>query len=148
MKKQGFTLIELLIVIGIIAILAGIVIIAVNPTKQFGEANDAQRTSDVNAILNAIGQYGVDNRGDVPSFLTATAQPMLSIAASGSGYDLCDELTPDYITAMPFDPTLTGAHFTSCADYNTGYNASITTDGRITVTAPGAEQTDSISITR
>jgi len=138
-KRSGFTLIELLIVIGIIAILAGIVIIAVNPTKQFGDANDAQRTSDVNAILNAVSQYGVDNRGTVPTFITDTAKEMTSAATNGDSF--CELLVPDYISAMPFDPTNPGSHYTNCSDYATGYQIS-TSSGRLIVTAPHSEQYD------
>ena len=67
--KKGFTLIELLVVIGIIAILAGIVIIAVNPGRQLGQARDAQRWNDVNALLNGIHQYAVDFDGAFPAVI-------------------------------------------------------------------------------
>src|SRR3989344_4782471 len=65
-SQKGFTLIELLLVIGIIAILAAIVIVAINPTRQLGQARNAQRNSDVNTMLNAIWQYAIDNDGSMP----------------------------------------------------------------------------------
>ncbi len=53
-KQSGFTLIEILVVIGIIAILAAVVIIAINPARQFAQARDTQRQSNTNTILNAV----------------------------------------------------------------------------------------------
>lgn len=155
MKKQsGFTLIELLIVIGIIAILAGIVIIAVNPTKQFGQANDAQRTSDVNAILNAVSQYAADHRGDLPRgmpALNSTGSILTTTGIDGTGSGFCLDLTPSYISALPVDPKgeTEGFELNGCGDYDTGYVIGLEGNGRITVSAPEAEQTDGgISITR
>ena len=71
-RRRGFTLIELLLVIGIIAILASIVIIAINPTKQLGKARNAQRRSDVNTILNAVYQYAIDHNGNLPGTLSGS----------------------------------------------------------------------------
>src|SRR6187549_2690684 len=91
-KQGGFTLIEILVVIGIIAILAAVVIIAINPARQFAQARDSQRSSNVNAILNAVWQRMVDHRGvwNDPSQTYATcgtAQVSLPTTATpiGSG---------------------------------------------------------------
>ncbi len=140
--KKGFTLIELLIVIGIIAILAGIVIIAVNPSKQFAEANDAQRQSDINAILNAVSQYAVDNRGTTPAFVDDGLERIVSTAADIGTF--CADLVPEYISALPVDPTDSAATFTNCASaFDTGYEIGLSSTGsRITVRAPSTEAND------
>ena len=140
-KNKGFTLIEILVVIGIIAILATIVIIAINPARQFKQAHDTQRVSNVNAILNAIGQYVADNKGSLPAAITTTATDV-----SKAGIDICTNLVPTYIASLPFDPT-TG-NYTDCGTYDTGYKVSKdATTGRVTVTAAG-ELTNPISVTR
>jgi type IV pilus assembly protein PilA len=62
-SQKGFTLIEILVAIGIIAILATIVLVAINPGRQFAQSRNTQRVSNVNAVLNAVGQNMVDNKG-------------------------------------------------------------------------------------
>ena len=144
-SRRGFTLIELLLVIGIIAILAAIVIVAINPTKQLGEARDAQRRSDVNTILNAVYQYAIDNSGNMPAGITTTAKEICvtdSADCDAAGVDL-EVLTGSYLVKIPVDPragsTATGT------DYLINRDA---TTSRITVSAPEAEQESSISVTR
>ena len=146
LRLRGFTLIELLVVIGILAVLLAITLVAINPQKQFQQANDTQRQSDVNAILNAINQYAVDQKGALPGGITAT-----ETAISDTGVNLCATLVPEYLAALPSDPTgaTLGAPITDCAAaYVTGYTVSTSGNNRITVFAPDAEQVASISATR
>jgi len=90
-NKKGFTLIELLIVIGIISILAGIVLVAVNPAQQFGKANDSERKSEIGMILSAVYQYQTSPtaRGALPQCLStdtpvATEIPKCDLDDSGA----------------------------------------------------------------
>ena len=144
--RYGFTLIELLLVIGIIAILASIVIVAINPTKQLGDARNAQRRSDVNTILNAVYQYAIDNNGVLPSTITTTESEICTstqvVAAtcpnSASGISL-NVLTGSYLVDIPADPQATEG---------TDYMISQDSQGRVTVSATGEGDAGTISVTR
>ncbi len=146
-KNKGFTLIEILVVIGIIAVLATIVLIAINPARQFAQARDTQRVSNVNAILNAIGQKLSDDKGVLSAEITTTAQDI-----SNSGADLLCELMPKYLPSFPTDPKSThnGASLSTClTTYNTGYQVVVDANGRVTVSADSTEiASPDISITR
>lgn len=145
-KKSGFTLIEILVVIGILAVLFAIVLIAINPARQFSQANNTKRRSDVTTLLNAIHQYAADNNGALPTAITTTAQNI-----SDTGANICTDLITVYLAALPADPTINnGAAITDCvAAYDTGYTVvSSATDNRVTVTAPSAELGATISVTR
>lgn len=81
-RRAGFTLLEVLLVVGAIAILAGIVVIAINPSRQFAEMNNSQRQADIKTISEAIYQYTIDNRGTTPPGLDGTLR-VLGTADTG-----------------------------------------------------------------
>ncbi|MFA9288343.1 MAG: type II secretion system protein [Weeksellaceae bacterium] len=143
MNRKGFTLIELLVVIGILAVLLAITLIAINPAEQLQQAEDTKRRSDANAILNALSQFSVDNNGTYPAGINTTPAPI-----ADTGADICGAVVPEYIAALPRDPTVAdGADVTDCdAAYATGYTVSAA-GGRVTVNAPNA-QNGTITITR
>lgn len=162
-NKKGFTLIELLIVIGIISILAGIVLVAVNPAQQFGKANDSERKSEIGTLLSAVYQYTTSPtaRGSLPQCLlgavpAAAAIPECDSDSSGKGvgngafegavqlgtpaaaavYDCSTTLVPSYLREVPVDPK------NSCSATGTCYFVCQHTTGgiaRVYVLAPEAE---------
>jgi type IV pilus assembly protein PilA len=143
--QRGFTLIELLVVIGILAVLLSITLIAINPQRQFAQANNTKRESDINAILNGIHQYGADNAGSLPTGLDSVTCPVATPCTISNNtavtprVDICSSLVTRYLAALPADPTqANGAPISNCAaTYNTGYTVSVSaSDQRITVTAP------------
>jgi len=158
--KRGFTLIELLVVIGIIAILMAIVLVAVNPGRQFASARDTERQAHLHAVTSAIYQFAAEHDGNLPDPDDVVATNNFPTCAAGAedigtngmglgtagfsddGADGVDDpIVPTYIAEIPVDPqggTAADTLYTICVDAN----------GRLVATATGTELGDDIVITR
>lgn len=141
--RKGFTLIEILLVVALIAVLSGIVILAINPTRQLGEARNAQRRADVNTILNAVYQYTIDNNGALPPSITTTVLNICTTGSNCTGYADLSVLTnvQKYLVSIPTDPTAANGP-------NSGYTIKKTDYGRVMISAPSAENSATINVTR
>ncbi len=143
--KKGFTLIEILVVIALIAILAAVTIVALNPQKAFRDARNSTRSSHVNALLNAVTQYASEQGNTlaglgVTAACTGTAQSIISTGTAGVNEVNLSSLVPTYLASLPKDPT-------EAAGADTGYAVCITDGSRIRVSAPNAAQAAEGNIT-
>ena len=116
-KQSGFTLLEILLVVGIISILAGIVIVAINPSKQLATVRNTERKSDIKQIDSAITQYYIDEF-KYPPTITSDLKEICNTGPVASTTEAVDttscgtlvnlsNLVPMYFTAVPKDPQAT-----------------------------------------
>ncbi len=146
-KQTGFTLIEILLVIGIIAVLATVVIVALDPATRFRDARNSRRTSDIQSIATAISQYVIDNKGAFPPGINttekqiATSSDTCAIDTGGcavTGETDCVDISSSlnrYLKEIPFDPA-TGA---GLGPDHSHYSVVLDANNIITVRACDAE---------
>jgi len=151
-SARGFTLVELLLVIGIIATLAVVTFVALDPAKRFMDSRNARRVSDVETILNAVHQYVIDNKGDFPSGVDET-EKQLGTASSGceatygecsANTSYCLDISGDlakYLKTIPYDPQTGSAA-------STQYTIVSDSNGIVTVKACDTEGETVISVSR
>ncbi len=159
-QRKGFTLLEILLVIAAIGILAAIVLVAINPNRQLAQARNAQRRSDVLAISNAVYQKIIDEaNAGTSNTLTAITTTVAEIYKSGTttgttgctgtpidlaavASDAGADIVPLYLAQVPQDPSEGATAVCS------GYTIVKDANNRITVAAPNAELSATISVTR
>lgn len=138
-KYKGFTLIELIIVIAVIALLASAIFVSVNPGKRIGDAKDAQRLSDLTAILNAVDFYTADNASLPIEFSPALFNTKIALCST-PGELTCDGDTTNcaviddnnflgsYLPNLPVDPD-------KLDSTDTGYYITVTSGNLLSVGA-------------
>jgi uncharacterized protein (TIGR02145 family)/prepilin-type N-terminal cleavage/methylation domain-containing protein len=113
-KQKAFTLLEIILVVAAISILAGIVILALNPFAQLAKTRDAQRTADIREINNALVQYQIDHRelpitfpNDLTEICDTGNRTWDEVPSSDcDGYINLSFLVSTYLVAIPRDPSL------------------------------------------
>jgi prepilin-type N-terminal cleavage/methylation domain-containing protein len=106
--KRAFTLIELLIVIGIIAILAAAVLVAVDPARRLHQSRNAQRWEDIVSLLEATKKYQVDEEGDLPATAVAIDSLPATVQIIGESVGSCGGITCSGVTVVGSSCGVTG----------------------------------------
>lgn len=97
--QLGFTLIELLVVIAILGVLAGGVLVAINPLEQLARGRDAGRKTTVDQLGRAIQSYYTSQSAVYPA---TGVDWMTTIRASGE------------LKTLPTNPSGGGNYQTGC----------------------------------
>lgn len=146
-KYSGFSFIEVLVVIAVLGVLLAVLLVAINPSRQFAQDNNTARKADVNLILDSIRKYADDNKGKFPKNMPAKGATAEIVEGTG-GADICSDISPLYLGQLPVDPSLNLVIVGDCAvkTYNTGYQVSVDASGKVvTVSAPAAESVGGVT---
>jgi len=128
-REKGFTLVELLVVIAIIGVLAGVVLVAINPAQLLAKARDSQRLQDMDTVNKAMGLALADSE------ITLIATGTCATCTSLSGTQAVDGTLgwakfaiptgktglKKFLPALPSDPLNTGLNVYTFGSTLAGY---------------------------
>ena len=142
--SKGFTLLELIIVIGILAVLAAVSVLVLNPAQLFAQARDSQRVSDLSSVQSAVGLYlstatsptvgatSYCTSGTTSGFSTPTCTTRNTYGVDGTGWvgiDLTGTQGGSSLAALPRDPSNDADYYYSYMGDNT--NKTFELNGRL-----------------
>lgn len=150
-RKKGFTLLELLVVMAILGVLASVLVVSINPARQFAKARDVERESDLQGIVAAVFQYASEHSGSLPDTdgdpETSNFPTSMTCIGTGVGcFDLAgagdtgDEIVPVYMVEFPKDPKMVSTSQPG-TDADTGYEIMVDVYGHIHANASGETKT-------
>lgn len=115
---------------------------SMQPRSYLSDARNAQRRADVNTIINAIYQYTIDNNGTLPGNIPLGEPTEICKSDARACNRMVKLNLQGYVVSIPHDP------HTNPDDNGTHYWISQDVNGRIKVSAPQAENGESINVTR
>lgn len=132
----GFNLIEIIITVAILAIIAGTIMYNEDPEKRIGQARDAQRMQELDAIARAVESYELENHALPSDFAIATLGVGERVVLCSAAAQLtCGTQTKNclvvddpnflgkYLPELPVDPTKSTAtdtgYYVTRSDNNT-----------------------------
>jgi len=115
-SSYAFTLIELMVVIAVIAVLAGALMMAINPQAIVQKSRDAKRIQDIDTLAKALNLALAESEITLTansSSCTTCSSNTGTLVTSGSGYVKFTIPTgktglSKYLSTLPVDPLNTG----------------------------------------
>jgi len=157
-NQKGFTLVELVVVIAIIAVLAGVLMMAINPAALMAKSRDSKRLSDMDtlnkAITLALAEGEVQLNGTVASPATGNSGGTTTQAVNGTGWFVYTIPTTvpaktglgKYLATLPKDPTNTGAFVYTFASDGTNYELNTVLESPDNTAKMGTDGGDDVAV--
>jgi len=120
-RRFGFTLVELLLLIGVVAVLAAVTIVAIDPIRNLASSRDVVRKNNEKQLTNAMFQYLIANER-LPGDKTLlegeeNKTPICRLTVTDPSCVNFDELVPDYVGELPVDRLELNVKHTGYAAY-------------------------------
>jgi hypothetical protein len=142
---RNSTLGQRIAAIFLLVILFAIVIFFINPSKKLLEMRNSQRRSDVVNILNSVYQYAIEDKNTLPEIVSI--EPKGICRSDAKSCEGLVDISPVIknkrylLSAVPVDPRENDVN-------DSGYQIARLGNGRISVTAPLAENNAVISLSK